>query len=95
LFIGAEFTCTVTLPNGNGCLSIFNTAANTVIITPPCGTTCGGLNDVTGMTNITGRNVVYVVEGGELHVYSTTTDALAPSPNADTIGRSWDVVSPD
>jgi len=85
----------VTLPNGNGCLSIFNTSAHTVTIVPPCGTSCGGLNDVTGMTNITGRTVVYVVEGGELHIYDATTDTLQTNPEVDTTGRSWDVVSPD
>ena len=95
LFVGAEFTCTVTLPNGNGCLSIVNVSANTATITPPCGTSCGGLNDVTGMTAIANRPVVYVVEGGEVHIYNTTTDTQQLNPIVDTIGRSWDVVSPD
>lgn len=94
LFIGAEFTCTVTQPNGNGCLSIFNTGSNTATIVAPCDSECGGLNDVTGMSAITGRNVVYVVEGGELHIYDTATDALQ-ARQVDTVGRSWDVVSPD
>src|SRR4051812_15903146 len=94
LYIGAELTCTVTLPNGNGCLSVFNTTANTVKIVGPCDSSCGGLNDVTGMTAVTGRNVMYVVEGGELHIYDTTTDALQ-STQVDTVGRTVDVVSPD
>lgn len=94
LFIGAEFTCTVVQPNGNGCLTIFNTSSNTATIVGPCDSECGGLNDVSGMSAITGRSVVYVVEGGELHIYDTATDALQ-ARQVDTIGRSWDVVSPD
>jgi len=47
------------------------------------------------MSPITGRPVVYVVEGGELHIYSTVTDAQQATPEVDTTGRSWDVVSPD
>jgi hypothetical protein len=92
LFIGAEFTCAAIAPNG--CLSIFNTSGNAVSIKPPCGPSCNSLNDVTGMAQIPGRNVVYVVEGGEVRIYDTTTDALQ-SKQVDTLGRSWDVVSPD
>jgi DNA-binding beta-propeller fold protein YncE len=94
IFVGAEFTCTVKPTNGNGCLSIYNTSAGTATIVAPCDSACGGLNDVTGMTNITGRNVVYVIEGGELHIYDAATDAMQ-SRQVDTTGRSWDVVSPD
>jgi DNA-binding beta-propeller fold protein YncE len=92
LFIGAEFTCAAIAPNG--CLSIFNTSGNTVVIQPPCGPSCNSLNDVTGMSLISGRNVVYVVEGGEVRIYDTATDA-PQSRQVDTVGRSWDVVSPD
>jgi DNA-binding beta-propeller fold protein YncE len=95
LFVGAEFTCTAIRPSGNGCLSIFNTSANTVAIPVVCGPSCGGLADVTGMSNISGRTVVYVIEGGEVHVYDTATDALKTGVSLDTTGRSWDVVSPD
>lgn len=92
LFIGAQATCAALPPNG--CLSIFNTSNSTAKIIPPCGSACNSLNDITGMTTISGRNVVYVVEGGELRIYDTATDALQ-SKQVDTVGRSWDVVSPD
>ena len=92
LYIGAEFTCAAVAPNG--CLSIFNTSSNSVVIVPPCGSACNSLNDITGMTTITGRNVVYVVEGGEVRIYDSATDALQ-SKQVDTVGRSWDVISPD
>jgi len=92
LYIGAEFTCAAVAPNG--CLSIFNTSTNAAVIVPPCASACNSLNDITGMTTITGRTVVYVVEGGELRIYDTATDTLQ-SKQVDTVGRSWDVVSPD
>lgn len=93
LFIGAEFTCSAVAPNG--CLTIFNTSSNTATIKPPCGLECGGLADVSGMTAISGRNVVYVIEGGELRIYDTATGALQTSPSVDIVGRAWDVVNPD
>ena len=92
LYIGAENTCAAVAPHG--CLSIFNISTNSVVIPPPCGSSCNGMNDVTGMSNIIGRTVVYVVEGGEVHVYDTATDAQLPSVSIDTQGRSWDVVNP-
>jgi hypothetical protein len=93
LYIGAEYTCAAIAPNG--CLSIFNTSSHAVVIVPPCASACNELNDISGMTNITGRTVVYVIEGGEVHVYDTATDAQKPGVTIDTVGRSWDVVNPD
>jgi len=74
LFIGSH-TCStvgnVNAPQGEvrGCLSIFDTATAAVVIPPDNG-------DVTGLQSFTGRNVEYVVEGGNLRVYDTTKDAL-------------------
>ena len=66
LFIGASNCLNVTV----GCLSVVNTANNTADApTPPRGA-------VTGMLAITGRNVVYVIEGGLLLIYDSTTDDL-------------------
>jgi hypothetical protein len=92
LYIGAEYTCAANAPNG--CLSIFNISTNTVAIVPPCASACNELNDISGMSNITGRTVVYVIEGGEVHIYDTATDAQLPGVSIDTVGRSWDVVNP-
>jgi hypothetical protein len=74
LFIGSS-GCTgvgnVNNPNGEvrGCLSIFNTNNNSVVIPPDNG-------DVTGLQGFTSRNVEYVVEGGNLRIYDTTKDVL-------------------
>ena len=65
LFIGAR-TCSNVV---EGCLSIVNTSGLSVAMNPPRG-------EVTGLQPIDGRDVVYVAEGGELRIYSTTTDSL-------------------
>jgi len=84
LFIGAR-NCT-NINNGaevRGCLSIFNTI-NPAVVIPPDN------NDVTGMQAIKGRNVMYVVENGELRIYDTTTDKLGPT-QIDISGQAIDV----
>ena len=66
-----------------GCLSIFNTINPAVEIPPDNG-------DVTGLQSIKGRNVVYVVENGELRIYDTTTNQLGPT-QIDISGQAIDV----
>jgi hypothetical protein len=74
LFIGSS-GCTnignVNSPQGEvrGCLSIYNTTNNSVVIPPDNG-------DVTGLQSFTSRYVEYVAEGGNLRVYDTTIDSL-------------------
>lgn len=66
LFIGASSCLNVTV----GCLSVVNVSNNTADPpTPPRGA-------VTGMLAITGRTTVYVIEGGILVIYDSTTDDL-------------------
>jgi hypothetical protein len=52
-----------------GCLSIFNTLNNSVLIPSDNG-------DVTGLQSFSSREVEYVAEGGNLRVYDTLTDTL-------------------
>ena len=94
LFIGAR-TCTninVAASGSNpgeirGCLSIFDTNKSSVVIPPHTG-------DVTGIQPISRRNVVYVVQSGELTIYDTTTDKLQ-STQVDIIGQAVDVKQVD
>ena len=84
LFVGAR-TCS-NVNNGTevrGCLSIFNTLSPAVVIPPLTG-------DVTGLQAITNRNVEYVVQGGELRIFDTTTDKLGPT-QIDVSGQAIDV----
>ena len=74
LFVGS-YNCTnigdVNDPQGEvrGCLTIFNTNNNAVIIPPDNG-------DVTGLQSFSSRDVEYVAEGGNLRVYDTLIDSL-------------------
>ncbi len=80
LFIGAN-TCS------GGCLSIVDTSSlNAVVATGP--------GDVTGMQPIPDRSVVYVIEGGELVIYDTTT-SQPQSTQVDIVGQAYDVVYVD
>ena len=90
LFIGASHCTNINIaPSGGnpgevrGCLSILNTANANVVVGPVNG-------DVTGIAPITGRNVVYVAESGEIQIYDTSTDALQ-SKQVDIIGQAIDV----
>jgi hypothetical protein len=35
--------------------------------------------DVTGLAPVAGRNVIYVVQGGQLDIFDTTTNAVSTS----------------
>lgn len=78
VFVGARACSNV----AEGCLSIYSGGAATIGM--PKG-------EVTGMAAISGRTIVYVVEGGELRVYdsSTNTEKL-PAP-VNITGKAWDV----
>ena len=90
LFIGARTCTNVNIADsGNipgevrGCLSIFDTGKSSVVVPPQLG-------DVTGIQPISRRNVVYVVQNGNLGIYDTTTDKLQKT-QVDIIGKAVDV----
>ena len=94
LFVGAH-TCSEIIPpippppdaEVRGCLSIYNTLTGAVVIPPANG-------DVTGIEPISNRNVVYLVQGGELQIYDTTTDKLQTT-QIDISGEVIDVKTVD
>ena len=69
LYIGAK-TCSNSVI---GCLSIVNTTSNSVIPPGP------PLGPVTGLQSIPNRNVMYVIQGGVLNIYDTTSNAQLPT----------------
>jgi len=88
LFVGSR-NCTNIVPVNagdpqRGCLAILNTTNGNVVIPPDNGA-------VTGLQPITNRNVVYVVEGGELRIYDTTTDKIYTKTSIDVFGQAVDV----
>jgi hypothetical protein len=88
LFVGSR-NCTNIVPAKagdpqRGCLAILNTTNGNVVIPPDNG-------DVTGLQPITNRTVVYVIEGGELRIYDTTTDKIYTKTSIDVFGHAVDV----
>jgi hypothetical protein len=80
LFVGSR-ACTNAV---QGCLSIFDTAAGSAVIS------AAGGGDVTGIEPVSERNVVYVIEGGELVIYDTTT-GKPQTTQIDIVGKALDV----
>jgi len=94
LFIGAHTCTSINVLGGEvrGCLAIFNSNNSSVVIPPQIG-------DATGIQPITGRDVVYVCQGGAFQMYNTTTDqTFIPPTSSPTngivstiVGQSYDV----
>lgn len=96
LYVGAA-GCTPVSAGTNlvkGCLSIFDTAAQTT--TFPSESAFRQNFDVTGFQQISGRNVMYVIQGGELDFFDITTNAVDPNITIlDVVGRAIDVIQID
>jgi len=94
VYIGAS-ACRVepgTAPSTiRGCLTIFNTTSLATIF--PAQSSFQQNFNVTGLLPITGRNVIYVVQGGALDIFDTSTDALETGiTQIDIIGNAQDAV---
>ena len=94
VYVGA-IGCTVdtgTAANTDrGCLTIFNTGSSAT--TFPAESSFRQNFDVTGLQPISGRNVIYVVQGGEIDIFDTNTDALATGiTQLDVVGKAIDAV---
>ena len=76
-----------------GCLSIFNTSTSAT--TFPQESSFRQNFDVTGLQPISNRNIIYVIEAGELDIFDTTTDAIAGSTPIDIVGKAIDAVQID
>jgi hypothetical protein len=82
LFIGSA-GCSNT---SNGCLSVYSSSGSQVV------NSAAGTGDVTGIQPIDGRTVVYVIEGGELVIWDTTTVApIDSSKQIDFVGHAYGV----
>ena len=94
LYIGSHSCTNISIPGGEvrGCLSIYNTNTPGVVIPQNNG-------DVTGIQQITGRDIVYVVQNGALQIYNTDTNQLQVTPGdtqnnngqVDIVGQLYDV----
>jgi hypothetical protein len=71
-----------------GCLTMFNTSNNAVMVDSYKG-------DLTGLTAITSLLKVYVAEGGQVHIYNTTDGTERDNSNVTVIGTAYDVAYMD
>jgi len=97
LFVGAR-GCDI-VGTMQGCLTMIgnpNSTSPKVTIAPPVQFVFPAPNpgdDVTGIAPIPNRHIVYVIQGGELLIYDTTTATLEVLTNPlDIVGQAVDVV---
>jgi hypothetical protein len=98
VYIGAS-SCTPGVVVNNvvrGCLSIYNTGAAVSATNPSFPTESAFRPDlnVTGFQTISGRTVIYVIQGGELDIFDFSTDSLTAN-QLDVVGRAVGVVQID
>jgi DNA-binding beta-propeller fold protein YncE len=72
----------------SGCLSIVDVGSKKAVIDTPAG-------DVTGIAPIANSNEVYVIEGGELRIFDTTTSAVSTTHFIDIVGQATDAKEVD
>jgi hypothetical protein len=71
-----------------GCLTLFNRSNNTVTVDRYIG-------DLTGIADVEGLHKIYVGEGGQVHIYSTTNFAELDNTNVTVTGTVSDVAYMD
>ncbi|HEY0784641.1 MAG TPA: hypothetical protein VGD62_02145 [Acidobacteriaceae bacterium] len=72
-----------------GCLTMFNTATNAVTLVDAY------KGDATGIAAITALHKIYVAEGGQVYIYSTTNGAALDNANVTVLGIATDVAYMD
>jgi hypothetical protein len=76
-------------PSGYGCLTMFNTSTNTVTMLEPF------QGDLTGLAALTGLHKLYIAEGGQVYIYSTTDGSSISNFNVTVTGTAYDVAYMD
>lgn len=67
-----------------GCLTMFNTSTNSVLLDSYKG-------DATGVAAVTGLNKVYTAEGGQIYIYNTADGSERDNSNVTVAGTAADV----
>lgn len=74
---------------GYGCLTMYNTATNTVERIEPY------LGDATGIAAVTSLHKIYTAEGGQVYIYSTKDGSALNNEFVTVTGTAWDVAYMD
>ena len=72
-----------------GCLTMFNTASNSVTLVEPY------QGDLTGIANVEGLHKIYVAQGGQVHIYRTTDGNELNNQFVTVTGTAYDVAYMD
>jgi hypothetical protein len=73
----------------DGCLTMYNTASNSVTMLEPY------LGDATGIANVQGYHKVYAVQGGQVYIFSTADGSSINNQYVTVTGTAWDVAFMD
>jgi hypothetical protein len=74
---------------GYGCLTMYNTSTNKVVMIEPY------LGDATGIAAVTGLHKIYTTEGGQVYIYSTKDGSAINNEFVTVTGTAWDVAYMD
>jgi hypothetical protein len=72
-----------------GCLTMFNTSTNTVTLLESY------LGDLTGIASVDGLHKIYVAQGGQVYIYSTTDGSAIDNQYVTVTGTAYDVAYMD
>jgi hypothetical protein len=76
-------------PTGDGCLTMVNTANNTVTLLEPY------LGDLTGIAAVTSLHKIYVAQGGQVYIFSTVDGSSIDNEYVTVTGVASDVAYMD
>jgi hypothetical protein len=75
--------------SGYGCLTMYNTSANKVVLLEPY------IGDATGIAAVTGLHKLYAAEGGQVYIYSTVDGSSINNEYVTVTGTAYDVAYMD
>jgi hypothetical protein len=72
-----------------GCLTMYSTASNKVLLLEPY------IGDATGIAAVTGLHKLYTAQGGQVYIYSTKDGSQIDNQYVTVTGTAWDVAYMD
>ena len=74
---------------GYGCLTMYNTSTNKVVLLEPY------IGNATGIAAVTGLHKIYAAEGGQVYIYSTMDGSSIDNQYVTVTGTAYDVAYMD
>jgi hypothetical protein len=75
--------------SGYGCLTMYNTSTQKVVLLEPY------IGDATGIAAVTGLHKIYTAEGGQVYIYSTIDGSAIDNQYVTVTGTAYDVAYMD